>query len=728
MHVFHHKLRTLLLRYDLMPRSTTGKVTAYILGVDLALFLVKELLGLFGRGQSLSGWVSFLTTVGGTLAIYLGLRWVRRRLLWRLRNRLIVTYVFIGVIPVFLLLVMACIAGFLFAGQFASFVANTDIQEELKAVEAWNSDAFARLNVALQRGQPLTAETLRAASASTHDLPKSRITAWYGEKGVALDALDPTPPSPKPGDFSAISIDRDGTWLRAARSAQVGKQKLTVISSVPLDREVLDKTAGSLGVITLYSSDPEGKPVSSNADEKAKEHARERMARKKDENDVMVDSRGVTMVDKEGESKAPRRVSAGTLPPPANRLDREFPFGSPVTMLDWDTGNNSQGLMFTQTRPSLLYHRLFLQVGELSGYILIALEGVAISFGIIEFIALIIGLRLTRTITKSVSSLYRGTQHINRGDFSHRIKVETTDQLAALETSFNSMTESLEKLIQEQKEKQRLENELAIAQEVQATLFPKQISGLASLEVHGICQPARTVSGDYYDFLPLGPEKLGLAVGDISGKGISAALLMATIHSAVRAYEFGRVPMMRAQLVPAGSLDAPAPTHVFDVTSGPFRDGEFSSATVLALLNRQLVHSTPAEKYATMFLGVFDGASRVFTYSNAGHLPPAIIAHDGSIRRLDTGGMVIGLFDDQSYEERTVQLHAGDLFVAFSDGLTEPENEFGEFGEDRLLDLIRENRDLPLARISEIVITTIHDWIGAAEQPDDVTLVLARAR
>src|SRR5207302_3107921 len=136
------------------------------------------------------------------------------------------------------------------------------------------------------------------------------------------------------------------------------------------------------------------------------------------------------------------------------------------------------------------------------------------------------------------------TQRVNLGDFSHRIAVKSKDQLAALETSFNSMTESLEKLIIEQKEKQRLENELVIAQEVQAQLFPKEISQLESLEVHGFCRPARTVSGDYYDFLALNSDRLILAVGDISGKGISAALLMATIHSAVRAYSLEGMPRL----------------------------------------------------------------------------------------------------------------------------------------------------------------------------------------
>jgi sigma-B regulation protein RsbU (phosphoserine phosphatase) len=129
-----------------------------------------------------------------------------------------------------------------------------------------------------------------------------------------------------------------------------------------------------------------------------------------------------------------------------------------------------------------------------------------------------------------------------------------------------------------------------------------------------------------------------------------------------------------------------------------------------------------------LFLGIYDGGRRNLTYSNAGHLPPLVVSEDGTVRRLASGRTVVGLFEAMNYEEGSVQLSPGEVFVAYSDGVTEPENDFGEFGEARLIDLIRENRDLPLTRISEIVTAAVDDWIGAKEQPDDVTLVLARAR
>ncbi len=348
-------------------------------------------------------------------------------------------------------------------------------------------------------------------------------------------------------------------------------------------------------------------------------------------------------------------------------------------------------------------------------------------FALIELFALFVGTKLTRSITSAVAQLYEATKHINRADFSHRITVKSSDQLATLANSFNSMTTSIEKLVQEQKEKQRLEGELAIAQEVQAQLYPKLITQLDTLEVHGFCRPARTVSGDYYDFLALNSERLMLAVGDISGKGISAALLMATIYSAVRAYSIEDLPVLR-ELVPREPATVGATGGAGLLLDSESRTTEISPATLLALLNHQLYEGTPAAKYATLFLATYDGATRSLTYANGGHLPPILIAKDGSSQLLTCGGTVVGLFDNLSFPEATIQLRPGDLLVAYSDGVTEPENDYGEFGEERLIQLVRENRHLPLERITEIVTAAVADWIGDNEQPDDVTLVLARAR
>jgi phosphoserine phosphatase RsbU/P len=402
-------------------------------------------------------------------------------------------------------------------------------------------------------------------------------------------------------------------------------------------------------------------------------------------------------------------------------------------MTDWDTGKPDSVPITVDSRPSLLYRQLF--GGSLGGVVTsayrIGLIVLCILFAIIELFALVMAIRLSRTITASVADLYDATQRIDRGELNHRIGVQREDQLAELSRSFNKMTGSLQRLLEEQKEKERLQNEISIAQEVQANLFPHQMSGLERLELHGVCRPARSVSGDYYDFLVFHEAAhdgqvnrretgVGIALGDISGKGISAALLMATLHSAVRAYRFASEELVYSE----SSIDGLMASR--DERGGDCDELFQSPGRILSLLNRHLYRSTQPEKYATLFLAHYDAGSSMLTYSNAGQLPPLVLGRDGVVRRLDKGGTVVGLMDGMRYDEDRFQMQVGDIMVAYSDGVTEPENDFGEFGEERLIEVVSRYRDQPLHVISTQVMQALDAWIGADEQPDDITLVLAR--
>jgi sigma-B regulation protein RsbU (phosphoserine phosphatase) len=691
------------------PRTRLGRLAAYMVGVDLFLYLLRRLLrwATPQGGDSLAGWIEFLTFVAAILLFVLFVRWLRNDLMWRLRNRLIVTYVFMAVVPILLLAAMAGIASYIFAGQFATFIVTTDITSELKSLEASNNALADALAPQLRRGQQPSAITLLEAENKATGHP---VAAWYGGKPVlraSSRALQAPPPAFVGDRFTDLVRDRGQLYLRSVRRLPVGADTLTVTSSEALSESLLQKMAADLGEIRLYVGDLNLGEPQQQAPAGNKAAARSGMS---------VSAAGGQM-KMGGRNVQPTRT--GVVPPATGRLDREVQFFTTVYFVDWETGDrNSAAILVVGTRASRLYDQLFSTLGKYAGAAAIILGVVGLGFVIIELLALLIGIRLTRTITRSVAQLYVATQHVNRGDFSHRIEIRSKDQLAALEGSFNSMTESIHRLLAEQKEKQRMENELAIAQEVQAQLFPKEVSQLESLEVHGFCRPARTVSGDYYDFLPQPPDRLTLAVGDVSGKGISAALLMATIHSAVRAYSLEALPARGVPLA-VGAQVGP---------SGQNLRAEVSPASLVGLLNQQLYRSTPAEKYATLFLSNYDGRSSRLTYTNAGHLPPVLIGSDGSLRRLDCGGTVVGLFDGLSFEETSIELRRGDIFLAYSDGVTEPENDFGEFGEERLIDLVRAHRHQPLPRIAEIVTAAVDDWIGGREQPDDITLVLARAR
>jgi sigma-B regulation protein RsbU (phosphoserine phosphatase) len=676
------QFRAWLLRNGLYPKGKFAFITWYLLALDALLFVVRQVANIFHSsfGNSLSGWITFLSLLVIFFFTTLGARWLSSRLLWRLRNRLIVTYVFIGVIPSVLLITLALGGFYLSAGQFATFIATSRLDSELHSLETSNLVIAHRLAAELDAGQKPT----WLEYANPNAWGQSHVCAWLDNKPLVNNSvvqIAPVPSAYPAPQFAQVVRDQRSFFLRAVTTVVTTKGRLTVVSSHPLDQLKLLQLGTDLGQVTLYEKNTQNNtryPIN----------------------------------------------TAGDVPPPQRTLDLDVPIGAAdLSVMNWADGSVSSSASFSvETRLSKLYEHLFAALGELAASFKFILAVGVIVLGVFVAIAIYIGTGLTRSVTGAVAQLYQATTHVNRGDFSHRISITSNDQIAALAGSFNLMTESIEKLIVEQKQKQRLENEITIAQEVQAQLFPQHISQLPSLEVFGFCRPARSVSGDYYDFLTIGPEKLILAVGDVSGKGISAALLMATIHSAVRAYSIEGIPILRqAQAVAAGASLA---EKYEPITPG----AEASPGTLLSLLNHQLYHSTPMEKYATLFLAAYDGEDRRLTFSNAGHLPPMLLSKNGHIRRLEDGGTVVGLFDDISYDEGTVQLRPGDIFLAYSDGVTEPENEFGEFGEPRLIELVQENRDLPLNRIAEIVTAAVDDWIGAAEQPDDVTLVLARAR
>jgi sigma-B regulation protein RsbU (phosphoserine phosphatase) len=386
------------------------------------------------------------------------------------------------------------------------------------------------------------------------------------------------------------------------------------------------------------------------------------------------------------------------IPPQANGFDREVEWLAQIKVADWNRPGQTQSRsLVVVTRPSALKDAIFgeeFDAGQASLWIFAI---VAILFLIVELVSLVLGISLTKTITGSVHNLYEGTRKITAGDFSHRIQVRGSDQLAALSSSFNSMTENLERLFAVEKEKERLTSELAIATEVQSQLFPKAMPELKTMRLTGVCKPARMVSGDYYDYFHLHETKIALALGDVAGKGISAALLMAAIQSIMR-------------------------THMnhSDV------DGCLSTARVVSLLNRQLYASTSPEKYATFFFGIYDEESRVLSYTNAGHLPPILIS-GGAATLLEVTGTVVGAFPMVKYVEKQVLLKEGDLLVAYTDGIEEPENEYGEqFGEDRLKDMLIRNQHLELSMLIAKVMDAVVEWTSAPEMPDDMTMLVAK--
>jgi sigma-B regulation protein RsbU (phosphoserine phosphatase) len=349
-------------------------------------------------------------------------------------------------------------------------------------------------------------------------------------------------------------------------------------------------------------------------------------------------------------------------------------------------------------RPSRLNGRMFSTLGELRDFYLKLFAVSATVFALILIAASITGVVLIRQITKAVADLYQATQYVQSGDLTHRVRIERRDQLGVLAESFNQMTGSISNLIEEQNKRQRLENEILIAREVQNQLFPQKLPAVPGVEIEAICKAARSVSGDYYDFIQLSPTHLAIAVADISGKGISAALLMASLQAA-----------LRSQMLVEGSE-------------------RMSTAELVSRLNKHLVRNTGDDRFATFFIAVYDSATRMLRYTNAGHLPSFLISKDAALH-LDKGGMVLGVVEECGYEEGVVPVPRDSLLVGYSDGLVEPENVYGEeFGIRRLQQAAVYAQGSPPRVVAESLMTAAEEWAGTPEQADDMTVVVARLR
>ena len=244
----------------------------------------------------------------------------------------------------------------------------------------------------------------------------------------------------------------------------------------------------------------------------------------------------------------------------------------------------------------------------------------------------------------------------------------------------------------------RLDQEVRIAADVQQRLFPQVRPPLATLDYAGYCHPARRVSGDYYDFLDLAPGKLGLLVADVAGKGISAALLMASMHACIRTH---------------------AP--VFGERCGD----------VVTQVNALLYGATDSDRFATLFYGVYDDAKRQLTYSNAGHEPALLVRAEANRQptyvRLEAETPPVGIFASLPAVQSTVELEQGDWLAIFSDGIPEALNQNEEeFGHERLLGILIGNRRRSALEMRDAILGEVTTFSDGQPQSDDLTLIVAR--
>jgi sigma-B regulation protein RsbU (phosphoserine phosphatase) len=647
--------------------------------VALAIFVVGAGLYLLGG----SGELSFLKFLGAIAAVYLVIRiigWWRTKLLWRLRDRLIVAYLFIALVPVLLLVTLTVFSGMILYTQLGGYLLYVDLQHRVQTISEGAEQIATSLGTTTPGVSPATAEQVVAEQEHAvydHELPGLIIE--FADDPRLLHAIA----GPGAHRFAGLLQQGERLSLVGLRAVETHRGLRVVTLRIPITSEFLATLAPDLGVVHLeilerYDNGKPGAVVYPFGDVKYSEvrsiNARGRALQPRanwlDPSVTGVSKFEAVYLDEEREGQ--RRT------------------GAQVAQQNWPV------VASFNARPSRLNSRIFASIGELGVIYLLPFILVVVALLLIFLAALFTGVVMTRRITTAVDDLYKATRYVRSGDFTHRIRVDRPDQLGVLGDSFNEMTESVSNLIDEKGRRERLENEISIAREVQNQLFPRQLPSVPGVEIEAICKAARAVSGDYYDFIQLSPTQVAVAIADISGKGISAALLMASLQAALRSQ----------MLAPGSEL--------------------LSTAELVSRLNKHLVRNTGDDRFATFFIAVYDSAMRTLRYCNAGHLPAFLLCPTEALH-LDEGGMVLGVMEDYVFAEGVVNVPCDALLIGYSDGLIEPENVYGEeFGIPRLEQAAVRVQTKSPREVCESLMASVEEWAGAPEQSDDMTVIVAR--
>jgi serine phosphatase RsbU (regulator of sigma subunit) len=645
-------------------------VLVAVLFVVRQFITLPEIVDLFRKVVSLAFLVA--TAWLGALVI----RYNRRLLLWRVRRKLILSYLLLGFVPVVLVAVFALTGGvllymnvvsYVFREGFTSF--EDDVQQiaETSAIEIGRNPqvtqaaierkivnlstqypalslAVVRLGAADRAGRDGAGTQVVRAGPWAHHEPPTAVPQWVALARKFRGAIAFTS-SDQPDDPHLV--------IRAAFPTP--DESRMVIADLPVDADLIarldDRTGARMGAMAV---DPE----------------------------------------------CGGRASQDQ-PPTAGRmltLFRRSVFFMDCT--EWSSGRPGRVSIAVDAPLGRLYARVASAQGSIGWDTFLLFLGVlAVLFLIIQGSALFFGVVLARSITSAVHELFVGTARVQQGDFGHRINIESRDQLGDLAGSFNRMSASIEHLLHVQREKQRLDDELRIARDIQKSLLPVEPPRVPGLTIADLCEPAREVGGDYYDFFEIGPRQIGVLIADVSGKGTSAALYMAELKGLMLAL-----------------------SHQ-----------QRSPRRLLIDVNRRLAEHLDNRSFITMTYAIIDLEAATLTLARAGHTP-TIVVSGGASHLITPEGMVLGLRLPGAGErfetmlcEHSRPILPGDVIVMYTDGITEAMDSDGElFGDTALAHLLASQQHLDAAGIRERVLREVKAFVADAEPHDDMTMVVIK--
>jgi serine phosphatase RsbU (regulator of sigma subunit) len=639
---------------ELKKRRVPAAFVAWIASVA-TVFLLGKLEDLLDHFHIQSGALTFFSFLSWlvvcALTLYgfaIAVRWVLRRLFWTVGRRLFLSYIMIGVLPFFLFAILLITILYVVAGVASDANFKAERQTSIGQLENWASE------YALQGKKPRAIEDSIKIFDSNDD-SGAQIPKWLRES-----------------NFSGMTLRDDSlAQLTVARQIPSGDGTRSIVLTEPLDAKWskgLEDRTGMMTVSSLATREGQNFEIG--------EGRRSRGSDFEDNDQVKEWFRGLT----------PARVPF-------------FDITEEGGLIDWDSGTpRRHRRVFTLlSNPwSNLVHFYF--GGSTSSGIMRAIfgliTGVATMLMIIYFFASAFAAVLIFSISRAVNRIERGTKAVERGDFSYRIRMKPQNQLGEMAQSFDRMTESIASLLTSVAEKERLQSEIEIAATIQRNLLPKEGPQFRGVSFSAHFEPTASIGGDYYDVFNLDKSRLAVAIGDVSGHGLSTGLVMAMVKAAI------------TTLVEEGA----------------------DERSLFQRLNELVYRSTERRAFMTLAFTIFDLERSKIRHTNAGHLYPYLLrASGGPPIAIESPSLPLGVRSEMLTRTVEIDLENGDTIVYLSDGIVEAQDMEGDpFGFDQLEALLATQSDRSPSTIRDMILDAVARHAGSRPADDDRTIMVLR--
>jgi len=632
-----------------------------------------------------AGVLSLVLLLWLVASLWLGLVRLWRWMTYRVGVRLFISYVLVGLLPIIFGAAFTAVGLYIMMGQYTSVRFGSEMKRVRSELE---SECHAVLGRLQTRGAD-QAEALLEELAATNPKPLPRVKwqAQLGNRRLRLGGGDELPEVTWVADDSRATVARygDAAYSVVAAVSPLGDR---VIALIPLDEDTAAAISSHWWFDVAFFPLDEGRSRDGRGDGGGDAGSEAATAT------ATVGTDGVSF-NLGGEQLAGKTIWPEWDVGDGSFLSRPLVvwFRVVVGVVDLATGERIEGenlLALLRTSPRAVWRDFTLSRYELGTHIWGILAGLGLFLLVSYGLALALATGMILSITRSVKRLSAGARAVERGNLDHRVPVKRHDQLGDLARSFNHMTSSVQSMLVDVAEKERLARELELAREIQESLLPARHLEMGALSVHAIFRPAAEVGGDYFDVFPLSEERLVVAIGDVAGHGLSTGLLMAGIKASV------------AALVQEG----------------------YGGADLIERVNRLLIGQEKSRTMVTLSVIELDLAENRVSLANAGHPPVFLLTADGGVEELMAGAMPLGTtLCRPKVVERPFP--TGSRLFAYSDGLVEAASAEGEpFGYARLARILSDAEALSGAALTKLILDELAEFTSGGDLADDLTLLV----